>query len=107
MLDRMTGPACPVCGCPDTTVVSRRGRGFTSPDPDTWPDPGAIRTHVCGNCRHRFVPPPATDPQPLAVQRCPHCHHARTKITSTRGRLRYHKCEGCDLPFRTVAPDDY
>lgn len=106
MLERMTGPACPVCGCCDTTVAKRRGRGFASPDPDAWPDAATSRL-ACVNCGNQFVAPPPTDPQPLAVQRCPHCNHARTKITSTRGRMRYHKCEGCELPFRTVAPEDY
>jgi transposase-like protein len=33
--------------------------------------------------------------------RCPYCGSKRTKITSTRGKLRYHRCKNCKGNFKS------
>ncbi len=94
---------CPKCGCNDVAQT---------PGCDLWGVPG-IRCH-CNRCGGLFY---TADPDSAAaesayaaqyaVQKCPRCASKKTHVTSTRKQagvptVRYHRCDGCNKPFKTV-----
>lgn len=105
MMQRMMGPECPHCGVSDSAVVSvavRRRRHDDGSISETQ-----IERHLCHFCDRRFwsdAAPPVADVLIVAV-RCPHCGCRETRVTSTRGRERYHQCGTCQRSFRSVELD--
>ena len=110
-LEKITGPACPRCGCAESAELDRR-RGWDGRDQ-------VVRR--CGACAHRFTSaedPPAKrngkapaqadpDPDPDAgvvfhVLRCPKCHSDKVRTHTTRRPLRYHLCPDCGLRFKSI-----
>lgn len=100
---------CPECGCEDITVIR---------EPDAtplgyWFDTGEARCNYCGqHFRFKNEPkkeePPEPDPDDLPpgfvayhVIRCPECNSDKTKTTSTRRPIRWHKCHICGHAFRS------
>lgn len=67
-----------------------------------------------GSALESTVPPPKPAPavpaaaKAEAVQyapmrtKCPNCGSQKTKVASSRGRLRWHKCPACKHSFKTV-----
>lgn len=103
MLERCNDPPCPKCGCNQSELVSSSAglRG------------GKHERRECGHCGKRFgvnIPAPAGDA--LAAElgggvvyrpvRCPGCASDNQVVTSTQGRLRYHRCRDCGQRFKSV-----
>lgn len=51
------------------------------------------------------LPEPSTRGVVYAVTRCPTCNSKSTKVTSTRGKIRMHKCKECGHNFKSVEQD--
>lgn len=97
-MERITGAACPKCGCEDSTVL---GVG------SWWGTP--TETRQCGACGEQFrSEQKAVDAKPGKVVvkfvrlRCPHCSSTDVFTQGTRGRFRSHKCRACQRPFQSV-----
>lgn len=46
------------------------------------------------------IPPPITYP----VEACPGCQSPDVRVTTSRGRVRHHKCRACGAKFKSVEP---
>ena len=53
-----------------------------------------------------LIEPDNIDPAPVLyhIVQCPvkSCRGTRCPVTSTRGKLRWHKCEDCGWPFKST-----
>lgn len=50
-------------------------------------------------------PPPipqGTNPVTYPVEACPSCRSPEVKVTTSRGRVRHHKCQACGAKFKSV-----
>jgi|694.fasta_scaffold89818_3 hypothetical protein len=98
-MERITDPECPVCGCPQSTVVSQ----------STWWGKTTVK-RACGHCGNQFFATEEAEKAKSVVRfvrvRCPHCQSKNCRITSTRGRIRWHKCGDCQQPFQSVEDGD-
>lgn len=90
-------PACPKCGCNATKLVGA-GERFGRP----W------ARFECDFCRYAFTfgQKPNTDGLVNGVVfrpiRCPKCNSKDVVTTSTRGKVRLHKCRSCTQAFKSV-----
>jgi len=113
-LRKTKGPECPVCGCTDTEQAGKATGHWWNPEPASAAAAGLepIRQapHRCRHCGHTWIAElepvdDHDDPTPAAVPyvpvRCPACR-AKAKTHTTRGRVRYHKCEQCGLNFKSI-----
>lgn len=102
-LTKSNGPDCPGCGCNATTLIGA-GERFGRP----W------ARYKCQFCQKQFTngANPATPEIVNGVTyettrcKCPKCEAVNPPVTSTRGRIRYHKCENCGQLFKSVANAD-
>ncbi|MBK8916474.1 MAG: hypothetical protein IPM64_18055 [Phycisphaerales bacterium] len=92
------GTACPNCGCEDAELVRRSG---------WWGQP--TERVACRHCGREFTraaePPAETEDTPCTVfprVACPRCGSKQTRVTSTRAALRWHSCESCQRPFKSL-----
>jgi len=130
MLVKLTGPECPLCGCPDAKLLHRHERTGTR-----YGQAGATgEKFVSANCRYQcnhcgqrwfvtepwtpLIKPNDTTDQELPgyeeseielkyavrykVIRCPKCGSDSTKVASTKRPIRSHKCLDCGFPFKSV-----
>jgi Zn ribbon nucleic-acid-binding protein len=114
------GPECPGCGCRDSQILKMT----------IWFN--KKREHrECEHCGRRFtvtrskppespvpLPKPPQQPEtPKAVKagtveyrpmrtKCPNCGSQKTKVASSRGGLRWHKCRACKHCFKSVDTTD-
>lgn len=108
MLERVRGPACPHCGCQQGDTLSestetryeRQGAQLVPSSQRT------VQRRRCAHCGRVFLARLTVDESESDIVefpqlRCPHCRSTSTVVTSTRGLLRYHKCRGCRLTFRS------
>lgn len=51
------------------------------------------------------APRPATVYRPASRACCPECGSNKTRTTSTRGRVRYHRCRDCGNRFKSVSDE--
>ena len=100
VVQRVTGPACPGCGCCDSKVIRTETR---------W-GKGSAR-HRCAHCSSTWsVTVTDADTQDNGTQRaviyhvlrCPKCDGTRCPVTHTDRPIRHHKCEDCGHPFQSV-----
>lgn len=115
LLDRITGPECPDCGCEDSTLLkSRRG----------WDDRVRQRRQ-CANRRCGRVWLAAVEDHPdddslasvikeaitkvvdFIKTRCPYCDSTNTTVYCTRPKVRgirerHHRCAACKKTFKSL-----
>lgn len=100
MLERVTGPECPTCGCSDSELLTKAS---------WWGQPSERRR--CAHCGKVFTATAAGDAEDgragfagvtYHVVRCPACRSDETRVTSTRRPLRYHKCDRCGHSFKST-----
>lgn len=95
---KVNAPECPKCGCNHAEMVGAGDR------PRPW------ARFQCDHCQHVFFL--GTQPsesgtvngvvyQPVQC-RCPKCKSINPPVTSTQGRIRYHKCDKCGQRFKSV-----
>lgn len=131
-LQRVDGPECPRCGCPDSTILlGASPRWISAVDPKTgapWGQNSPTQRRRCRACGELFYAPPASAPadEPAAstppavsagngppsgvryyVLRCPKCRSDQVKVTKTMHphdapTVRYHKCGECGHRFKSV-----
>jgi len=105
MLIPLDGPECPKCGYQQSELVSE-GHRVTTVDGQRRTE--AVELRRCGFCRSQFRHQVAAGPVEPAyavayvLLRCPHCRSQRTRVTSTRKPIRYHQCQDCMRPFKSV-----
>ncbi len=96
-LTKVEGPACPRCGCPDSEVVANGSR---------------YERRRCNHCGDRFdvnvespdEPTPGSTGDAVRYDpiHCPTCNSKNVRVTSTQKPVRYHKCQDCGHPFKSV-----
>jgi len=93
------GPECPHCGCNATEIVDagkRYGRAWAR--------------FRCGHCQRVSTtsssPGDAEEVGGVAYNpvncRCPRCNAANPRVHTSRGRIRYHRCDNCGASFKSV-----
>jgi Zn ribbon nucleic-acid-binding protein len=110
----VVGPECPGCGCRDSQIL-KMAMWFGKPR----------EYRACQHCGRGFtvtrgkepevpaVPPRPPAALPPAVKagmveyrpmrtKCPNCGSQKTKVASSRGGLRWHKCRACKHCFKSV-----
>ena len=99
MLSKVNAPECPACGCNATRLV---GAGEVRGRP--W---ARFACDFCG--KENTVGKSPLEPgivNGVAYEvvhcRCPKCKQKNPKVTSTQGRIRYHRCENCSQKFKSV-----
>lgn len=92
------GTECPKCGCEEAELVRRSS---------WWGKP--TERVACGHCGTEYTRTEAETTEPegspcivFPVIRCPRCRSKNTRITSTRDALRWHSCDECQRPFRSL-----
>jgi len=115
MLRRVEGPECPRCGCQDAEVVGRSARWGQvherrqcSHCGRTWltaveEEPSAVSGQP--SVTPAAEPEPAEDADQVVVYPaicCPQCGSKRTKVSSTRRPIRFHKCLECGWTFKSA-----
>jgi transcriptional regulator NrdR family protein len=103
MLERVTGHACPRCGCEDSRVIrTRNGWG------------GQFESRSCNHCGKAFVVNVAAEDDKASggsasvayvrvACRCPQCGAENPKVVRTiAGGVRYHKCGTCRHTFKSA-----
>lgn len=95
-MQKIEGPACPKCGCMQSTLVRRCTE---------W---GKLtERRRCDHCRRVFTAqPPDPEPRkmvdyPLPIA-CPRCDSYSVETVTTRLPLRSHKCRDCGWSFQSV-----
>ena len=121
-LERCRGPTCPNCGCQDTRIlVAPRDEKHAR----SWWGSGKARCNYCSvvfyfqsepnNGKQIQTQETPIDHQEPVVEsnsdrlpvvayiqtRCPACHSARTRVSSTRRPIRWHKCRDCGHTFKS------
>lgn len=90
---------CPNCCCND---VERTGQVMQW---GKWRDKWR-----CNHCGRSFTVAPDERASDLAVDyiviQCPRCLSKKTRVTSTQKPIRYHKCDNCELTFKSVEKDN-
>jgi ssDNA-binding Zn-finger/Zn-ribbon topoisomerase 1 len=101
MMQRNVGPECPSCGVADSELVNTAVRRKRAEDGTVAES--AVEQRACNYCSRRFWAdaPPQADVVLVPVC-CPHCRSRATRVTSTRGRDRFHRCDFCKKSFRSV-----
>lgn len=111
-LEKIDGPECPDCGCPQSRVMASRPSQTGSAEDGTlalW----TVERRECANCGAQFTwqferadepDEPEPDRGPVLYQpvRCPRCASKRTPVRSTRGQIRHHLCSECGLRFKSA-----
>lgn len=96
--------SCPKCNCPRMTRLSRSSWWNQEMD--------KMQCEHCGHVWRQYAPliekpatnqvgPPVPTYRPLERPLCPVCG-SKSKVTSSRGRIRYHQCKTCKHNFKTV-----
>ncbi|MFZ5831450.1 MAG: hypothetical protein ACOY3P_15300 [Planctomycetota bacterium] len=119
MFTRITGPACPHCGCEDSRILEEQeqeGRRVEIGEPVVL----LRRTYTYRQCRlcwrsfeHTTEWEESRQRQeadtgvPYVALRCPVCNSKAVKTTRTmpaagRARVRYHRCSGCSATFKST-----
>lgn len=103
MLVKVNGPECPQCGSTDSEVIStatrRLMRGGVLVKTET------LERRECRFCDRRYFAeagPAVSADLVVAAIACPRCGGSATRVTSTRGTLRWHSCDSCGAPFRSI-----
>jgi len=123
MLEKVSGPECPDCGCQASRVFAARLSRSGSVERGTvswW----RVERRECDHCGAEFTvrietARPAGEPDrsgnggpvPFACVRCPLCDSRDTPVqrtvTMAIGVLRYHACRGCGVRFKSLdSPDE-
>jgi transcriptional regulator NrdR family protein len=105
MLQRIVGPECPRCGSEDSEVTGKV-RVIRTDRITKEKTTREQERRQCNFCNQLFqnevtlqpIPPPVV----YHVVRCPICKSDRTRVTSTRPRIRYHHCDHCGQNFKSV-----
>lgn len=99
---------CPQCGCNVYRVLDRRA--------PLWGD-GELEVRQCDHCGERWeAGVESEESEALATterycvifkaMRCPHCnskrHRVTRTVTDTSPQVRYHKCDACGKPFKSI-----
>lgn len=93
------GPDCPHCGCNATEIVDagmRYGRAWAR--------------FKCDHCQRVSstisAPSDQQDAGGVAYNpvncRCPRCNAPNPRVHTTRGRIRFHRCDKCGSRFKSV-----
>lgn len=98
-LEKEHSVECPDCGCNATRLIGAGGVF-----PRVW------ARFECGFCGRQFsIGEDATEPRTVNGVaysnihcRCPKCEAPNPTVTSTQGRIRYHKCGNCGQTFKSV-----
>jgi len=106
---------CPKCNCPRYILVRR----FTWWNQEmelsrcelcgqqwrhyalTVPEPSGVTTQHGPDNPSNPNPPPRSTYQPLVRPLCPQCG-GKTRCTSSRGAIRWHKCRTCGHHFKSI-----
>lgn len=96
---RAIGPDCPDCGCNGVELLAageRHGKPWAK--------------FKCGHCHVQFMV--GRDPGKSARVnsmryttvrcRCPRCGAPNPPVTHTQGRVRYHLCQVCETPLKSI-----
>lgn len=124
MLERVTGPECPACGCEDGEDLDvregRRGirrhrecshcfRTFWATDPpvDTSADLRAIIAEALAPEKPAFAEYTPAQGRTMAGAECPSCGNFPARVRGPRvphedGVVRYHQCGKCGNRFRSL-----
>ncbi len=116
-LDRADGPECPQCGCQESRLLASRQSAWVCTDPRYGDLSATFETRRCTGCGARFRAKSEIENCQLTIEnsehdseqaviyrpvRCPACKSKQTKISTTRDRIRYHKCRDCGQTFKSV-----
>ena len=94
------GPACPRCGCEDSTVIKQPDQTKS-----VWWGSG---TAECNHCGQRYCFKPDWQP-PAAERRIPAvvCQCGETmRVTHTRKSVRYLRCDACGATTKAARKDN-
>lgn len=103
MLQKVEGPECPGCGCQQSELVGTSTRKLLQGQQVISRE--TVERRQCAFCDRRFYVTTAERPANVvfvAAVRCPHCQSTDTKVTSTRGNERFHRCHTCQQPFKSI-----
>lgn len=105
-LEKCNGPACPRCGCCDAEIIA-----LPDPEKSTWYGAGRAQCKHCRLIYHFKELPQDCDKKPEANGAvfasdvcCPSCKSQDVIVTSTRAKVRHHKCRDCNKNFKTPRP---
>ena len=106
ILERVTGPECPQCGCQDCKKAGKIPHWRQK-----W------QRWQCYNCGKKFSRPikegtglvanvvASVEDVIFHTIRCPFCRSKKTRIARTMRPHRYHKCSACGENFRSTEAD--